>query len=96
MPRSRLVKYPLLFRNIQSRTPANHEDIGLLEEAIATIEEIIHDVDRKTGEAKCRFFVDRLEYLEEAQVSWAQTLVLFFGRKCLCCFYYHFAAVFKI
>jgi uncharacterized membrane protein YccC len=67
LPRNRLVKYPLLFKNIQKRTPESHADIQRLQEAIDRVEAIIREVDQKTGEANCNFHRDRLNFLEESQ-----------------------------
>ncbi|XP_064631960.1 rho guanine nucleotide exchange factor 3-like isoform X2 [Lineus longissimus] len=67
LPRNRLVKYPLLLKNIQKRTPESHADIQRLQQAIDSVEAIIREVDEKAGEAKCNFHRDRLDFLEESQ-----------------------------
>ncbi|CAK8689367.1 unnamed protein product [Clavelina lepadiformis] len=67
LPRSRLVKYPLLLKNILKATPAHHEDAALLEKALAIINEIIVRVDDLTGERQSRFFQNKLEYLDDKQ-----------------------------
>lgn len=36
IPRSRLVKYPLLLKEILRHTPAEHADVGSLEEAVSS------------------------------------------------------------
>ncbi|RMX40536.1 hypothetical protein pdam_00007492 [Pocillopora damicornis] len=55
-PRSRLVKYPLMLRSIQKYTPKEHSDWRKLERAICRLQDIIEEVDRKTGEAKVVWF----------------------------------------
>lgn len=67
VPRSRLVKYPLLFKSIQKHTAATHEDHALIDQALEIVETAIKDVDLKIGESKCRFFVEKLEFLDDHQ-----------------------------
>ncbi|GAB6029416.1 Rho guanine nucleotide exchange factor 3 [Chamberlinius hualienensis] len=67
VPRSRLVKYPLLFKNILKLTPENHPDSKHLIEAISIVEDIIHRVDDMAGEAECQIVVGRLDYLDDKQ-----------------------------
>ncbi|KAK2175494.1 hypothetical protein NP493_728g01065 [Ridgeia piscesae] len=67
VPRSRLVKYPLLLRNIAKLTPADNEDISLLEEASQVLEDIICAVDTCTGRAKCKLMRDKFDYLDDKQ-----------------------------
>ena len=108
-PRSRLVKYPLLFKSIQKlvsidfpyyflcvimcplsqnfliilqnllvsliyvfvfyfQTPADHEDVTLIDRACAQVEEIIKAVDTHTGKSKCTFTQEKLDYIDEKQV----------------------------
>ncbi|KAK3699925.1 hypothetical protein QZH41_016590, partial [Actinostola sp. cb2023] len=62
-PRSRLVKYPLMIKSIMKLTPRDHQDRKLLEDAKRCIEEIIEEVDKKTGEAKCQFVLSRIVFL---------------------------------
>lgn len=50
------------------QTSYEHVDYSLLEMAIDTVEEIIREVDRETGAAKCRYHIDRLEFLDDKQV----------------------------
>ncbi len=110
VPRSRLVKYPLLFRNVLKRvsatlgadnffhaaqadweflsndcvlqTPEDHPDVPLIEEAIKVVEGVIDVVDKKTGEAKCRFIRSKLEYLDEKTVRTTENdQAVFLGTK---------------
>uniref|UniRef100_A0A8B9HZC6 Rho guanine nucleotide exchange factor (GEF) 3, like n=1 Tax=Astyanax mexicanus TaxID=7994 RepID=A0A8B9HZC6_ASTMX len=65
LPRSRLVKYPLLLKEIQKTTPADHPDEETLPQAL--IQNIITEVNQKTGEAECQFYRRGLSYPEEGQ-----------------------------
>ncbi|XP_077452314.1 neuroepithelial cell-transforming gene 1 protein-like [Stigmatopora argus] len=67
IPRSRLVKYPLLLREIMRHTPADHPDVAKLEKAVAIIQEILSDINIRKGESECRYYVDKLEYLDDKQ-----------------------------
>ncbi|KAM3666078.1 rho guanine nucleotide exchange factor 3 isoform 1-T1 [Ammospiza maritima maritima] len=67
IPRSRLVKYPLLLREILRHTPNDHPDQQHLEEAINIIQGIVAEINIKTGESECRYYKERLLYLEEGQ-----------------------------
>ncbi|XP_036386929.1 rho guanine nucleotide exchange factor (GEF) 3, like isoform X1 [Megalops cyprinoides] len=67
LPRSRLVKYPLLLREIEKSTPPEHPDHDTLPEALELIQRIVSEVNSKTGEAECQFYRRGLCYLEEGQ-----------------------------
>ncbi|XP_026929125.1 neuroepithelial cell-transforming gene 1 protein isoform X1 [Acinonyx jubatus] len=67
IPRSRLVKYPLLLKEILRHTPKDHPDIQLLEEAILIIQGVLSDINLKKGESECQYYIDKLEYLDEKQ-----------------------------
>ncbi|CAL1569159.1 unnamed protein product [Knipowitschia caucasica] len=67
IPRSRLVKYPLLLREILRHTPAEHPDNASLERAICVIQDVLSEIDLKKGESECQFYIDKLEYLDERQ-----------------------------
>nr|XP_057939859.1 rho guanine nucleotide exchange factor 3-like [Doryrhamphus excisus] len=67
LPRSRLVKYPLLLKEIQKCTPAEHPDEFTLPEALELIQSIVAEVNKKTGEAECQFYRRGLTYLEDGQ-----------------------------
>uniref|UniRef100_A0A8D1ZUC2 Neuroepithelial cell transforming 1 n=1 Tax=Sus scrofa TaxID=9823 RepID=A0A8D1ZUC2_PIG len=67
IPRSRLVKYPLLLKEILRHTPKDHPDEQLLEEAILIIQGVLSDINLKKGESECQYYVDKLEYLDERQ-----------------------------
>ncbi|XP_039096315.1 neuroepithelial cell-transforming gene 1 protein isoform X1 [Hyaena hyaena] len=67
IPRSRLVKYPLLLKEILRHTPKDHPDVQLLEEAILIIQGVLSDINLKKGESECQYYIDRLEYLDEKQ-----------------------------
>ncbi|KAG7520650.1 rho guanine nucleotide exchange factor 3-like isoform X1 [Solea senegalensis] len=67
LPRSRLVKYPLLLKEIQKCTPPEHPDEDTLPDALELIQSIVAEVNKKTGEAECQFYRRNLIYLEESQ-----------------------------
>ncbi|XP_004691276.1 PREDICTED: neuroepithelial cell-transforming gene 1 protein isoform X2 [Condylura cristata] len=67
IPRSRLVKYPLLLKEILKHTPKDHPDAQLLEEAISIIQGVLSDINVKKGESECQYYIDKLEYLDEKQ-----------------------------
>ncbi|XP_029361577.1 rho guanine nucleotide exchange factor (GEF) 3, like isoform X2 [Echeneis naucrates] len=67
LPRSRLVKYPLLLKEIQKCTPPEHPDEDALPDALELIQSIVAEVNKKTGEAECQFYRRGLTYLEESQ-----------------------------
>ncbi|KAG9337077.1 hypothetical protein JZ751_029845 [Albula glossodonta] len=67
IPRSRLVKYPLLLREILKHTPNDHPDRQNLDEATDMIQGIVAEINVQTGESECRYYKERLLYLEESQ-----------------------------
>ncbi|XP_015203461.2 rho guanine nucleotide exchange factor 3 isoform X2 [Lepisosteus oculatus] len=67
IPRSRLVKYPLLLREILKHTANDHPDRQHLDEAINMIQGIVAEINTKTGESECQYYKERLLYLEESQ-----------------------------
>lgn len=67
IPRSRLVKYPLLLREILRHTPPDHPDVAKLEKAIAIIQEILSQINVRKGESECKYYIDKLEYLDDKQ-----------------------------
>lgn len=80
IPRSRLVKYPLLLREILRHTPNDNPDQQHLEEAINIIQGIVAEINTKTGESECRYYKERLLYLEEGQKD-----SLIDSSRVLCC-----------
>ncbi|XP_060059081.1 rho guanine nucleotide exchange factor 3 isoform X3 [Erinaceus europaeus] len=80
IPRSRLVKYPLLLREILRHTPNDNSDQQHLEEAINIIQGIVAEINTKTGESECRYYKERLLYLEEGQKD-----SLIDSSRVLCC-----------
>ncbi|XP_041080521.1 rho guanine nucleotide exchange factor 3-like isoform X2 [Polyodon spathula] len=66
-PRSRLVKYPLLLREILKHTANEHTDQQHLDEAINIIQGIVAEINVKTGESECQYYKERLVYLEDNQ-----------------------------
>ncbi|XP_053320163.1 neuroepithelial cell-transforming gene 1 protein isoform X2 [Spea bombifrons] len=67
IPRSRLVKYPLLLKEILRHTPKDHPDIPNLEEALCLIQGVLTDINLKKGESECQYYIDKLEYLDDKQ-----------------------------
>ncbi|XP_053152304.1 rho guanine nucleotide exchange factor 3 isoform X3 [Hemicordylus capensis] len=67
IPRSRLVKYPLLLKEILRHTPNDHPDQQHLEEAINIVQGIVAEINKKTGESECQYYKERLIYLDEGQ-----------------------------
>ncbi|XP_044066485.1 rho guanine nucleotide exchange factor 3 isoform X2 [Siniperca chuatsi] len=67
IPRSRLVKYPLLLREILKHTPNDHPDWQHLDEAMQMVQSVVADINRRTGESECQYYKDRLLYTEDGQ-----------------------------
>nr|AAH42313.1 Net1-prov protein [Xenopus laevis] len=67
IPRSRLVKYPLLLKEILRHTPKDHPDTKALEEALCLIQGVLTDINLKKGESECQYYIDKLEYLDDKQ-----------------------------
>uniref|UniRef100_A0A673JXC1 Neuroepithelial cell transforming 1 n=1 Tax=Sinocyclocheilus rhinocerous TaxID=307959 RepID=A0A673JXC1_9TELE len=67
IPRSRLVKYPLLLKEILRHTPPDHPDTASLEQAISIIQAVLADINMKKGESECQYYIDKLEYLDDRQ-----------------------------
>lgn len=67
IPRSRLVKYPLLLKEILRHTPGGHSDQKYLEDAIGIIQTVLSDINVKKGESDCQYYIDKLDYLDERQ-----------------------------
>ncbi|XP_072136520.1 rho guanine nucleotide exchange factor 3 isoform X2 [Mobula birostris] len=80
IPRSRLVKYPLLLKEILRHTPNDHPDKQHLEEAINIVQGIVAEINKKTGESECQYYKERLVFLEESQKD-----PLIENSKVLCC-----------
>ncbi|XP_037606614.1 rho guanine nucleotide exchange factor 3 isoform X2 [Sebastes umbrosus] len=64
IPRSRLVKYPLLLREILKHTANDHPDRQHLDEAMLMVQSVVADINRRTGESECQYYKDRLLYTE--------------------------------
>ncbi|XP_039259087.2 uncharacterized protein LOC120335619 isoform X1 [Styela clava] len=70
LPRTRLVKYPLLLQNVLKRTPGDmQEERTNLDKVMEIIGEIIERVDETTGEQQCRYIRSKLEYLDDKHKS---------------------------
>ncbi|KAL5474456.1 hypothetical protein EMCRGX_G026404 [Ephydatia muelleri] len=66
-PRTRIMKYPILLKEVKKKTPTDHHDNEPLDQAITSFDTLIKEVDRRTGMAKCLDVISRLEYLQEEQ-----------------------------
>ncbi|XP_015256203.1 PREDICTED: rho guanine nucleotide exchange factor 3 isoform X1 [Cyprinodon variegatus] len=80
IPRSRLVKYPLLLREILKHTDNDHPDRQHLEEAMLMVQTVVADINRQTGESECQYYKDCLLYSEDGQRD-----ELIDRSKCLSC-----------
>uniref|UniRef100_A0A3P9IVS0 Rho guanine nucleotide exchange factor (GEF) 3 n=1 Tax=Oryzias latipes TaxID=8090 RepID=A0A3P9IVS0_ORYLA len=80
IPRSRLVKYPLLLREILKHTANDHPDRQHLDEAMLMVQSVVADINRQTGESECQYYKERLLYSEEGQRD-----QLIDRSKTLCC-----------
>uniref|UniRef100_A0A8C7G7D5 Neuroepithelial cell transforming 1 n=1 Tax=Oncorhynchus kisutch TaxID=8019 RepID=A0A8C7G7D5_ONCKI len=67
IPRSRLVKYPLLLREILRHTPPDHPDVPCLEKAISIIQGVLSDINMRKGESESQYYINKLEYLDDRQ-----------------------------
>nr|XP_040060551.1 rho guanine nucleotide exchange factor 3 isoform X2 [Gasterosteus aculeatus aculeatus] len=67
IPRSRLVKYPLLLREILKHTASEHPDRQHLDQAMLMVQSVVADINRRTGESECQYYKDRLLYSEDGQ-----------------------------
>jgi len=77
VPRSRLVKYPLLIKQILRYTPDGHCDYKILEEVMRKLASILERVDRSTGFGRCKHVISQMELPEDIGpvLSAASTLV---------------------
>ena len=50
------------------QTPVSHADYSKIDQAVSAVEEVIAEVDTKTGLSKCQFAISRLDYLDDRQV----------------------------
>jgi len=66
-PRSRLMKYPILFKRIHKRTKDGHEDKRILLETINIVEELINDVSQATSVQICSNILAKLVYTNDEQ-----------------------------
>lgn len=69
VPRSRLVKYPLLIKQIQKFTPEGHGDRPVLDEVLRILANILERVDRSTGLGRCRLVIAQLELPADGEMN---------------------------
>ena len=62
VPRSRLVKYPLLLKQVLKYSE-DADDIKIITECIARLEKIIEQVDAGMAEAKCKKSISTMEFM---------------------------------
>ena len=62
VPRSRLVKYPLLFKQVLKYS-GDQDDIRILTECITKLEKIISRVDKSMAKAKCMRSISSMEFM---------------------------------
>jgi len=67
IPRSRLVKYPLLLKEVLRHTPAEHPDVTSLQKAISIIQEVLSDINMRKGESECHYYQEQLDFLDDRQ-----------------------------
>ena len=79
--RSSLLKYPLLLRQLIKVTPPDHADIPNLNVSLKVIEDLVGEMDRLTGDVKCRQALSQLQYPSEKRcpVVDASTQLLYSG-----------------
>ncbi|XP_046636692.1 rho guanine nucleotide exchange factor 3-like [Daphnia pulicaria] len=65
VPRSRLVKYPLLIKQILKFTPDNHGDHKVLEQVLRILTNILDRVDKSTGLGRCKHVISQIDASEE-------------------------------
>ena len=51
------------------QTPPEHRDIALIKQTVAVVEDIIQEVDTRTGQSKCALTKEKLEYIDDKQKS---------------------------
>jgi hypothetical protein len=54
VPRSRIVKYPLLVNEILRHTPSGHVDEAALKRASELLSELLQTIDQAMGDAECK------------------------------------------
>ena len=64
MPRSRLVKYPLLIKQVLKYTE-EPDDVSILSSCLSQLEEVVGAVDKAMAEAKCKASIANMEFLDE-------------------------------
>ena len=70
VPRSRLVKYPLLFQAIQKYTGESCNDYKVISKAIVFMERITKKVDLKMGEAECSLLLSKIEFDKQSKSNY--------------------------
>lgn len=67
--RSRIVKYPLLVKEILRHTPASHSDQTSLKEAYDMLSKLLNNVDRIMGTAECKLAQSKVNVKSEYDPS---------------------------
>ena len=65
VPRSRIVKYPLLVSEILRHTPGGHVDETALKRANEILSELLKNIDQAMGDAECKLAQTRINIRTE-------------------------------
>lgn len=65
VPRSRIVKYPLLVNEILKHTPAGHVDEAVLKHAGEMLSKLLKNIDGAMGDADCKLAQARISVRPE-------------------------------
>lgn len=65
VPRSRIVKYPLLVKEILKHTPVTDPDHSSLKEARDVLSDLLQDIDRTMGDAECKLAQSKINAKNE-------------------------------
>jgi len=61
----------------------------MLQQAVSVVEEVIAEVDTKTGLSKCEFAISRLDYIDDRQVITVVVCFVLFCHSQLCTAHSH-------
>ena len=65
VPRSRIVKYPLLVKEILRHTPVGHLDEISLKKSQKILSELLNTIDKAMGEAECKLAKTKINSKED-------------------------------
>ncbi|CAL8099167.1 unnamed protein product [Calicophoron daubneyi] len=81
-PRGRLVRYPLLLNRLLKLMPDGDKDRASVVAARTVISKITEELDIRTGEAMCRYYLERIElkpFIQHAKTLSLQKSILLIG-----------------